>query len=194
MVNKLDVEIPNSIEGPILQREIEMSLSEWKDKLNPNTTDDRSIPLDRNIDNKLNPFRQRIVDLIQEQQGEKSKDDPILKVLTDPNNSDYVFRCFSRSPEATDYRNSGDPSGNLLEHGYDKTPGEDDKFWYSINHAWFNKLWPLYDNGATAYMAIYKNDPTVFNQESKAIELRDHVIDTPSLRDLLIGVVKINWQ
>jgi hypothetical protein len=135
-----------------------------------------------------------MVDLIGIKLGDKAKDDPILKVLTDPNNNDYVFRCFSRFPDALDSRNSADPTDNIQKYGYDKSPEQDDMFWYGINHAWLSKLLPLYEEKSTSYILIYKNDPEVFRQGSNVIELRTPQLGAPTLRDLLIGVVKIDWK
>lgn len=184
------VEIKNSIEDPILLRTIELDANVWKDKLHPRKTDDKTIPWDKN-DPVINPFRQTLIDNVSANIKQNPDSDPILIALKHPDDPKYVYRCIDRA------ENGQDPMPNIHQYGYEKSPTEDDMFWYSIGDADFAMLWNENDKH-TSYILIYHNDSEVFSQQDRQyigyVALRDHKANAPSLRDLLIGVIKIDWK
>lgn len=184
------VEMSNRIEGSVLLRTIELSATTWKDKLHPRKTDDRTVAWDEN-DPFINPFRQALIDNVSASIKQNPDSDPILIALKHLGDSKYVYRCVDRA------ENGQDPMPNVHQYGYEKTLTEDDMFWYSIGNAYFPILWNENDKH-TSYILIYHNNPEVFTQQDKRyigyMALRDHKAGAPSLRDLLIGVIKIDWK
>jgi len=187
MPNNLNIEITNRIEGPILQRRIEMNLEEWKSRLDPRTTDDKTIPYDINVD-EINPFRKKILDLLRDQSGGDPKEDALYLALANPHDSAHAYRCFVRNISEPD------PFALIQSIGYDKPLNEDDMFMYSINEAWFLKLYPKENLDTNSYILVYKNDPNVLAPDQNFIHLRNHDPNSLSLRDILVGVVKIDWK
>lgn len=181
------VEIKNKVEGPILVRSLEMSIAEWSNRLDPRKTDDRNIPYDIN-DGKINPFRQSIIDQLSEQLGESAKIDPLYNALTHPNDRKYIYRCFGVKTA------DKDPMDAVNYNGYERIVKEDDQVFYSHDHAWFLKLFPCDFEMPTSYMLIYNNDPNVFPPEKTWLWTKSFESSIPTLRDLLIGVIKINWK
>jgi len=184
------IEIGNSIEGPVLLRAIGLSSALWKDKLHPRRTDDQTVAWDKN-DSVINPFRQTLIDNVSANIKQPTDSDPILIALKHPGDSEYVYRCVDRA------ENGQDSLSNINQYGYEKSPTEDDTFWYSIGKAHFPTLWSEKDKH-TSYILIYHNNPEVFTKQDRRYEgfiaLRNHKAGTPSLRDLLIGVIKIDWK
>lgn len=182
------IESTNRVEGPILYRTVELNVAEWKDRLNPRKTLDRDIQFDKNTDGKLNPLRKEIVDQILATQSEAN--DPVLEALTHPNDKSIVYRCFQRS-SAEDIKIAQD---NIQQYGYDNDPQLHDQFWFLNGKFYPAALWPSEDRATTSFILIYKNDPQTFPKDTTLLELRDHKKENPSLRDLLIGVVEIDWK
>ncbi len=184
------LEIGNVIESPVLLRTIELDSASWKNKFHPRRTDDKTVAWDIN-DSVINPFRQTLIDTVSAGIKESPDSDPILTALKHPGDLSYAYRCVDRA------ENGQDPMPNIRLYGYEKSPTEDDAFWYATGNAHFPSLWSENDKH-TSYILIYHNNPEVFTQQDKRyegfIELNRHKEGAPSLRDLLIGVVKIAWK
>jgi hypothetical protein len=125
------------------------------------------------------------------QLGEFASKDPLYLALSHPNSPNYVYRCLGRT------NSESDPTANIHSTGYDKPNSidntEDDSFWYGIGKAWFLKLWPR-TNDYKSYILIYKNDPHTFPQDREILDPKLLKRESSSLRDLLIGIVRIDWR
>lgn len=195
-----DVAFESKASKPILIKQLEMPMSDWKDlKANEGDHSDKG---------SVSPFREKLADAV----GGGELSEAILDTT-----GQYVFRCFTRRSDNQPSLNTQPNStlentyGNLHQFGVEFSLEEKRRLHTSPGHMWFEMLHPDLERGIDrSFVAVYKNENGALTREtgiqvdaqksgSRLGRIFGRVVGRndskkPSMRDLLVGVVEIDWK
>lgn len=194
-----NVAFENTESKPILIRQLEIPATELY-----------SLGLDKPDESErgdMSPFRKRISEMVG---GELSN------AILDTSGK-HVFRCFTRRSDNQPTRSIFPDStldeayNNLHEFGVELSLEERKALHTSPGHMWYPMLWPDLEKGIdSSFIAVYRNKDGVLTEETGiridqpkkesgiGARLRRFIgsksPEKPSMRDLLVGVVEIDWK